>query len=258
MHLLIFPFLLMASSCLGCSSTTAVDDKKKWTSPAINGHWKLMDTEIVQEVHFLGLHASEPDPLTIVVHEDSPWDSYRKFDLVFENDSMYKIDYPIEAHAAEYFFLDTGYIHLVNGKNTRAYPVELVNDTLYLYRSLGSDPGFFKETYVQTGFNDSVLSVMKKYGVNYPALAGTWYLIRVLDYDYGTHYELQFPYQLPDSITFSRQQMIDALENEKRVMITTDGIKRSYSFYYYLGNIFVEPGEWCKEEDSWIMFNPSY
>jgi hypothetical protein len=90
---------------------------------------------------------------------------------------------------------------------------------------------------------------MKKYGINYPELVGIWMLVREEDYDYGTHYELRFPHSIPDSIEFTREQMIDALAYEKIFMMSTDGIKRDYSFWYHESCIYFKPGKWYKEEN---------
>lgn len=186
--------------------------------------------------------------------EDSPWDYYKKYDLVFENDSIYKVNYPIQAQPPVHYFLDTGYLHLRLNDEIKVHPVELVHDTLILYTPTRGY-GFFKETYVQTNFNDSILNVMKEYGINYPELVGTWMLVREEDYDYGTHYELRFPHSIPDSIEFTREKMIDALEHEKIFIMSTDGIKRDYSFWYSESCIYFKPGKWYKEgDDPWIHF----
>lgn len=226
----------------------------KWAMPNLKGHWKLIDTKIVDRVRFLNPHAPASDPMKMT-SEDSPWDNYTKYDLVFENDSMFQVHYPIQAFESVRFFLDTGYLHITNKDNFSAYPIQLINDTLTLYKPLSGEPGYFKELYVRTSFNDSILNVMKKYGINYPELAGTWLLVREEDFDYGTHYELRFPHAIPDSIKFSRKQMITALEHQKIYMLSTDGIKRDYSFWYDKSCIYIKPGKWYKgKHDPMIHF----
>jgi hypothetical protein len=241
-------YLLVTLVSLSFTSVDAQKNDLKWTKPNLNGHWKLIDTKIVDEVPFLNLHAPEQDPMKRVC-EDSPWDSYTAFDLVFEDDSMYEVNYPIQAFAPVHYFLDSGYLHFDPKDDIYAYPTELVNDTLVFYRPLRSDPGYFKEKYLRTNFNDSILNVLKKYGINYPALAGIWLLVREDDYDYGTHYELKFPHSIPDSIEFSREQMISALEGEKIYKMITDGVKQDYFFFYRNSHIYFKPGKWYKEED---------
>lgn len=240
--------------CLICIRAHAQKNDIKWTKPNLKGHWKLIDTKIVDEVPFLNLQAPEPDPMKMV-YEDSPWDSYTKHDLVFENDSMYMVDYPIQAFTPAHYLLDSGYLHVGTKDEVYTYPTELVHDTLLFYRPLRSEPGYFKETYVRTIFNDSVFNILKKYGINYPELAGTWILVREEDYDYGTHYELRFPHSIPDAIKFTREKMIDALEHEKIFMMNTDGVKRDYSFWYQKSYIYFKPGKWYKgSDDPWIHF----
>lgn len=246
-------YLYFALFCFSCVSVVAQNNDFSGTQSNLNGHWKLVDTKMVDDVPFLNIPPPEEEPLRMV-SEDSPWDHYTGFDLVFENDSMYKMHYPIEALASVRFFLDTGYLHISTGKKLTAYPAQLVNDTLLLYTPVSSDPGYFKETFVRTHFNDSILDVMKTYGVNYPELAGTWMLVREKDYDYGTHYELEFPHKLPDSMVFSRKQMINALKQSKTVLIRTDGVKREYTFWYQDAYIYVKPGNWYTGEDYMIHF----
>jgi hypothetical protein len=151
------------------------------------------------------------------------------------------------------YFLDTGYLHLKSKDEIKSYPIEFYNDTLILYVPKPGY-GFFKETYLQTNFNDSTLNVMKKYGVNYPELAGNWMLVREEDFDYGTHYELEFPYSIPDSIEFTREQMISALEGDRIFKMLTNGTKREYTFFYRAPYIYIEPGSWYKEEDSPLIY----
>lgn len=246
-------YLFIILLCLCCVPVNAQKNDLKWTKPDLKGHWKLIDTKIVDEVPFLNLRAPEPDPKKMVF-EESPWDSYTRHDLVFENDSMYAVNYPIQAFTPVPCFLDSGYLHVGPKDEIYAYPLELVNDTLVFYRPLRSEPGYFKEKYLRTNFNDSILNVMKMYGINYPELAGTWLLVREDDYDYGTHYELKFPYSIPDSIEFSKEQMISALVEEKIYMMMTDGVKRDYSFFYRKPNIYLKPGKWYKGEDPIIYF----
>lgn len=250
----IMNYLFITLFCLSCIPVDAQKNDLKWTKPDIKGHWELVDTKIVGEVPFLNLQAPKADSMKRV-SEDSPWDHYTKYDLVFESDSMYKVNYPIQVFESVQFFLDTGYLLIATKYDYNAYPVQLINDTLLFYKPVSSEPGYFKETYVRTNFNDSILNVTKKYGVNYPELAGTWMLVREEDYDYGTHYELRFPHSIPDSIEFTRGQMIDALGNEKMFMMSTDGIKRDYSFWYHESCIYFKPGKWYKDEyDPMIHF----
>lgn len=246
-------YLFIALFFLCCTPVDAQKNDLKWIKPNLKGYWKLTDTKIIDEVPFLNLRAPKPDPIKMV-SEDSPWDSYTKHDLVFENDSLYMVDYPIQVFTPTLYFLDTGYMHVGTKENIYSYPAELVNDTLLFYRPLRSEAGYFKESFVRTNFNDSILKAIKKHGINYPELAGTWILVREEDYDHGTHFELKFPYNIPDSIEFSREQMIDALDGEKIYRMPTDGIRREYSFWYSKAQIYFKPGKWYKDDDDPLIY----
>ncbi len=249
--MIVYSLIIFCSLC--CAQPDGNNKEPEWTKPDLNGHWKLHDTQIVDHVPFLNLQAPEPDPQNRV-SEDSPWDSYTGYDLVFEADSMYRVNYPIQAFPPLRYSLDTGYVHLSTGDYKEAYPAELVNDTLVFYRPLKSEPGYFKEQYLRTNFNDSVLNIMKYYGINYPELAGTWHLVREKDYDYGTHYELNFPHTISDSIHFSREQMQSALQGELIYWMPTDGRKRDYSFVYRNPYIYFTPRKWYRGEDPCLHF----
>lgn len=246
--------------CSGCTDEKQSKDnngitetKSFLTNSELKGHWKVVDAVIVDKVSFLDIPTPVPDENT-KVYLDSPWDAYQAFDLVFEDDSMYAVDYPVEAFDRYSFTVDSVYLH-TNLEGTKiSRPIELVNDTLYIYTPMQSDPGYFKESFIRTSFNDSVLSVMKEYGVNYPALSGTWILEREYDYDHGNHYELKFPYDLPDSIEISRDQMMKFLDQDKTYMIITDGKPREYTVNYKSWYLHFSPGDWYNGEDPWIHF----
>lgn len=246
-------YLSIALLFLSCTQADNKSAQSNWDKPTLEGHWRLCNVEIVDEVPFLNLQAPEPD-LSKMVYESSPWDFYTEYDLVFESDSMYKVNYPIETFPPTYYFLDTGYIHVGPKDDICAYPAELVNDTLLFYNPLTSEPGYFKEYYVRTNFNDSVFNILKKHRINYPALTGNWMLVSEEDYNYGTHYELNFPHTIPDSIKFSRKQMIAALEDDKVYMMSTDGIQRDYSFFYRSPQLCLKPREWYKESGDTLIY----
>ena len=255
----LFKYLIIILICIKCIHLNAQQNDLKWTKSNLKGHWKLIDTKIVNDIPFLKIPKLEEDPMNMV-NEDSPWDHYTEYDLVFEHDTMYKIHYPIQAFEPIRFNLDSAYIHFIyaDSSNDRC-PIQVNKDTLYLYRPVKTESGYFKETYIQTNFNDSILYIMKKYGINYPELAGTWILVREEDYDYGTYYELKFPHKIPNSIEFSSAQMIAALEQPKIFMMKTDGIKRAYTFWYHYSTIYFKPGKWYKKKnDPMIHFNKNY
>ena len=248
-----YQHLALTFTLLTCNQLTAQINETKWNITEPNGHWKHVETELVHEVPFLNLHTKQ-DELKIA-SEASPWDYYTPYDLVFEKDTLYKLNYPEQVFESVKFFIDTGYIHFTSKDLLYSYPAEVGKDTLHFYIPLLKESVFFKETFTRSAFNDSILKVIKKYGINYPSLVGTWVLIREKDYAYGTHYELKFPHIIPDSIVLNRAQMITALDQPKVLKMKTDGIEREYSFWYNESHIYLKPGDWYKEdEDPMIHF----
>ncbi len=242
-----YQHLALIFTLLTCNQLTAQINETKWNITEPNGHWKHVETELVHEVPFLNLHTKQ-DELKIA-SEASPWDYYTPYDLVFEKDTLYKLNYPEQVFESVKFFIDTGYIHFTSKDLLYSYPAEVGKDTLHFYIPLLKESVFFKETFTRSAFNDSILKVIKKYGINYPSLVGTWVLIREKDYAYGTHYELKFPHIIPDSIVLNRAQMITALDQPKVLKMKTDGIERDYSFWYNESHIYLKPGDWYKEEE---------
>lgn len=219
-----------------------------WNKPNLTGHWKLVNTDLVDEVPFLKHQKSFAESVN-KVSEDSPWDHYKADDLIVEQDSLFKVDYPIQAFERTHFVLDSGYLHVWRNDYLIACPIQFANDTFICYTPVVTEPGYFKETFVRTTFNDSIVEMMRTYDVNYPELAGKWRLVREKDYDYGTHYELQFPHTIPSAIKLTRKQLTAALGNKKVYNMRTDGQMREYTFLYDDGYIYFVPGAWFKGDD---------
>ncbi len=223
-----------------------------WTKPQLEGHWKQVGTTTVKNIPFVDIYYNPNAPEMAM--EAGPFEYYRSSDLVFDNDSMYSIDYPMELLSRSGYAVDTGYIHST-GKNSHGFcPVKLVNDTLFVYVAGAYGSEYLKEAYIKTTFNDSIIDFLKQHRVNYPELAGWWTLQRDYWFDYGTHYWLEFPYEVPDSIEISREQFINALEKGKTYTILTGGQQRDYTFWYRWPYLHFTPGKWYEGEDPWMHF----
>jgi hypothetical protein len=255
---LMIPMLLWLPVLSACSATGSTSNpetgttKPVWTSPQVEGHWKQVDFEIVEDIPFLDIVFDPNEPQ--IAMEQGPFELYRGGDLIFEGDSVYRMNYPLEILTRSGFTLDSGYMHTESEDRFNAYPIELVNDTLFVYVKGSYGPEYMKEAYVRTDFDDSIVSVLKKYTVNYPELAGTWILMRDYWYDYGTHYWLEFPHAIPDTIKISREQFLAAQDNGNSYYMSTDRKKRAYTFYYDYPFLHLTPGEWYKGDDPWIHF----
>lgn len=240
--------------CFSCAENTISTDEpteKGWVKPELEGQWKFVSAIKVEDTRFLNHY---PNPYAPAYEAGPPEPPYIGPDLIFENDSLYEVFYPRLLVDRTLFSIDSGYLHFLYEWNTESHPVELVNDTLFIYKPF-HEKVYIKEGYVKTTFNDSIVDLLKKYEVNYAELAGTWYLVRESSGDDGTYYELDFPYNIPDSIEISRELFIREQYQNKVFMMSTDGKMREYTFLHMWGNLKLTPGEWYKGEDPWIHFS---
>lgn len=253
-------YLIPILLCLGCAQVGGYSDrdstiepkKSTWKTPELTGQWKLEKTTIVKDIPFLDNNGKLDERLGDI--EEGPFEYYRSGSLIFDRDTMYRIDYPMEVIVQSAYSIDSGYIHWSEAYKTHAYPTELVDDTLFIYVPGTYGEEYLKEAYVKTTFNDSLINLLKRHGANYPELAGTWVLKRDYYYDYGTHYRLQFPYDLPDSIEISKEQFAKAQKRNNSYLIKTDGKKRAYFFEYRWPYLHFIPGKWYKGEDPLIHY----
>ncbi len=251
--LLIF-FLIFFSSCAGQSTVnnSAEQNKSVLTKSQLEGHWKFVTAEEVGDIPFLGNYPNRQTPTRVQDPEAPVTEGLFKrpdLNLIFENDTMYEVQYPTNINKRDSYSVDSGYLHW----HAEHYPIQLVHDTLFLYKSFGR--GYLKEVYIKTSLNDSIVDILKRHNVNYPELAGTWFLIRVAGFDDGSQYTLDFPHKIPDSIEITREDFITALENDKVYMMPTDGKKRKYVLSYNWSYLSFTPGKWYKGEDPWIHYS---
>ena len=91
---------------------------------------------------------------------------------------------------------------------------------------------FLEETYVKATFDESVLNILKRYTTNFPLLAGTWVLIREEGVEYGGYYELDFPYDIPDTLVMTKEELESTLYTDRSYNMLTSGEKQKYYLKY--------------------------
>ncbi len=232
------------------SSNTQLETNEKFIKPNLEGHWKLVRTNIVDTVPFIDYYIDKDKVWPI--SEGLPFEFVNVPDLVFNKDSVFRIDYPMELFDAGDFSLDTHYLRYTSKYGTNLMPISVEGDTMNLY--LESEGVFLKETYLKTNFNDSIVSILTRDTLNYPLLEGTWILKRDYWYDYGTHYWLEFPYTIPDSIELTREEILETLHHDKSIKMKTNGKNRKYFLGYYNSYLQLKPGNWYKGDDPHIHF----
>lgn len=254
-------WLIPVLLCFSCAEQPVIVEEqdhveeeaaKGWQKPAVEGDWKFVSVEKVEDTPFLLYY---PNPRTPAKEVGPPEPPYIGADLIFENDSMFEISYPKQVVQRTLFSVDSGYLRVHFKWHTELHPIEMVNDTLFIYKPYYGKI-YRKEGYVKTSFNDSVIEVMKTHEVNYPELQSTWYLVRFFSAEDGSEpFRLRFPYTIPDSIVISRAQLLNRLNNPNEVfMISTDGEQRDYTYTYSWGDLCFGAGEWCKGDERGMCY----
>lgn len=99
-----------------------------------------------------------------------------------------------------------------------------------------------------------MLNILKLYNTNFPLLAGTWKLIREEDSGDGGYYDLDFPFDIPDTIVLTREELESTLYTDRSYRMLTSGKKQKYFMKYYNSVLWLIPGDWYKEIDPSIHF----
>ena len=245
---------------LGCefsrdtsAEQSELSEEQEWVVPNLEGHWELTSSSVEEKVPaFAGKTFTQEELDFMPVMEGGPFEYISQYDLVFTADSVFKIEYPMELFSGGAYNLDSHYLHF-DGGNYKKLPFEVFADTMFTYRA-GSDGTYLKEKYVKTAYQDSILNILKRDTLNYPMLAGNWILHREYWYDYGTHYWLEYPYEIPDSISLSREQILKKLRTDKTILMKTNGKLKTYRLDYKDPHLYLRPTEWYKGEDPYIHF----
>lgn len=247
--------LLLCFSCTQQSEVQTEDNSEpEWIKPDVQGDWELVSTVKIKETPFLNAFDDLHEP----PGEDTPIEPpYTGPHLIFENDSVFEVLYPMSMEYRYQFSVEDGLLHIRSGRYHKRYPIESANDTLFIYRPHnGYDSTYIKEGYIQTTLNDSIVNILRTHEANYPEFAGKWHLVTESAGEYGEHYELKFPHELPDSIEISRDEFIAALDQNKRYLLSTDGEFREYFFHHFFGKLVFTPSDWYDGDDPWIHFEP--
>jgi hypothetical protein len=259
-----FIIIFAAIVCAQCGSSnephsnvkaTQVDSLKVYVKPNVEGHWKLIQTEIIDSVPFIAPSSKGNNEPELSDPEGGPFEYVDVPDLIFSGDSMFRVDYPMELFGASTFSLDTNYLNFDGKYGKTAMPISVNQDTMQLYLREGRL--YLKETYHKTHFDDSIVSILKRDTLNFPLLEGKWILKRDYWYDYGTHYALDFPHTIPDSIVITRAQIIARLHRGRSYKMRTSGTREKYYLNYRKPYLHLIPGEWFKDEDPYIHFERS-
>ncbi len=216
--------------------------------PDLTGHWEFVNNEIL---------VAAKAPETLIAREEMY--SYQPFeiDVIFTADSFYHVYYPSELVMKGAYSIDSEFL-TIDGPLGRSRYVSN-QDTLILYRI--DEGNYVKQTYQRRVSDDSIVSILKRDGFNYPLLADTWYLIRDASINNdGTEYVLEFPHTIPDSLVLTRAEILATMHSTRTIHMLTDGVKKEYQYGYngysdnFVGELILTPGDWYRGEEITIGF----
>jgi hypothetical protein len=113
---------------------------------------------------------------------------------------------------------------------------------------------FIEETYLKTSFDNSLLQILNQYTTNFPLLAGKWKLIREEGLEYGAYYELNFPYDIPDTLVLNVDELKATLHTDRSYQMMTNGKKKKYFLEYHNSTLWLRPSDWYQETDPSIHY----
>lgn len=249
-----FTILFLLSQCKTVEKknieTIIVEEVESENRMEIEGHWKFLNAEKVRDTPFLRDYPIQITPALETTIMQTP---YEGPDLIFENDTLHEVSYPIHRRRYANYSLDDAYLYYHYQSHKDSFPFQQVGDTIAIYRPFYEDV-YIKESFIKTRFEDSIVSILKTHGSNYPELAGTWRLVRESSGNDGTEYTLDFPHIIPDTITISREEFALGVESNYTYWLLTDDIKQEYTFLYKWGMLKLTPGAWYQGDNPGIHF----
>lgn len=253
-----------------CSSVdkNITQQHKNYTNSDIQGNWKLIHVEIIEEQQSIDKYKESAQPevarewsAPVFLNEQgilqavSPEDylSIEKRNLNISKDSIFWLNYPLELYQRSFYSIESNLLKTKNDPNGKHIVLSTGKDTLWM-AYLDQFGLYLKETYQRVMFNDSILDILKQYKINFPMLAGTWELIREAPLEYGAIYTLDFPYTIPDTIILTKEELLSTLHSDRSYQMLTDGKKRKYFLGYNGEQLLLSPDNWYKEADPFIHF----
>jgi len=230
--------------------TIIVEEVESESLKDLEGHWKFLNAEKVRDIPFLRDFPIQATPAFETADMETP---YKGPDLIFEDDTLHEVLYPIHRYKHTQYSTAGGYLYCHEQWHKDSFPMQKRGDTLFIYRPFYEDV-YIQESFVRTRFDDSLVFILKIHGSNYPKLAGSWLLVRQSSGNDGTEYTLDFPYSIPDTLRISREEFVLGVGNNYTYWMRTDGLKKEYAFVYKWGALRLTPGTWYKGEDPWIHF----
>jgi hypothetical protein len=174
--------------------------------------------------------------------------------LVFKDDSMWYFDYPREYYASYLFKNKSNELitYQSSNPNLELSKLELNGDSLVRVIGRG-DKIIWTEYYVRDKLDKEIIQLLLRDSVNTNELIGRWILQTTIhnNEDGSEPYEIDFPFELPDSLIFSKEDFPLSNIKGRRITINIEGKSREFRFGFVQEEgytIWLRPTAWHQGE----------
>jgi hypothetical protein len=255
------------------SSDNSINQQpKNYTNIDLEGHWTLNKVECTEEMQSIAKYKAATKRIDefgpyedasyeifledgkLTPHYPSGYFSRINKDWVIDKDSIHSLNYPLQLGKSYSYVVHSDSLKIENNRGL-SINLSYEKDTIYI-SYLDFWGLYITETYQKVIFKDSVLNILKRYKTNFPLLAGTWELMT--DYNYnndGSEYILNFPFDIPDTLVITEEELISTLHTDRSYNMLTNGKKLKYFLGYDDTYLQLTPDNWYKEENPFIHFS---
>ena len=175
--------------------------------------------------------------------------------LVITADSMWHFDYPREFHTSYLLKKQSdGTIITESNKNNLSFnKLEITGDSLI--RTIGNGEHFmWTEYYVRDTLNKEIIQLLLRDSVNASELIGKWKLeTHIYSQDGSEPYEIDFPFDLPDSLIFSTEKLPFSNIKGRIIKLDIKGVSREFRFGFKEQDfnyhaLWLLPSDWYFDE----------
>ena len=182
--------------------------------------------------------------------------------LIIKEDSMWYFDYPREFHSSYLLKRQSDGTVIIEGNKNDLYfsKLEVFGDSLI--RTIGNGEHFvWTEYYVRDTLDKEIIQLLLRDSVNVDELIGRWKLeTHYYSIDGSEPYEINFPFDLPDSLVFSKGKLPFSNIKGRVLKIDIEGVSREFRFgfmedeNYNYHKMWLRPTDWYHGDEIGIHY----
>lgn len=256
---------------------TFEDIHGQWSRVDIDTVWEKQDLVLNEYFNSIGYEfpTSEIIPVDGVLKCVSlcPQEVWKK-EIEFTDDTLYEYDLPIRLITSRKITItnniikcdtsDMGWIMTNNIWTNATDPITVSinedHDTLRV-EYLEETGLYLRELYSRDRFDSSLVYILKNFRENLPEASGTYSLVHYyfesVDYDSPFEHFHSFPYEIPETLELSKDDLLEVLKNNRTFELSTDGELKRYELSWgWDENITLMPENWLYHPDSTWYVGP--